>query len=503
MFKILPKHLFIGIVVFFPLCGLTAWHVHAAIPAAERAALIALYSGTDGDNWNDNSGWKTPPLDVDGFALPGTENTWFGVTTDGGNASVTAINLGNNQLTGSIPPELGNLSNLIDLSLHRNQLSGGIPAELGNLANLQAIILEFNQLTGTIPIQLGNLTNLINLDLQGNQLTGSIPAELGNLISLEALDLRQNQLTGNIPIEIGNLANLEGLVLTFNQLTGDIPAELGNLSNLLGLRLDNNQFTGSIPSELGNLANLQWLDLSSNQLIGTMPSELGNLTNLQILELHNNRLSGSIPVELGNLINLATLLINSNMLIGAIPISLINLSGLSNTDIGYNAVYTDNATLGTFLSSEDPDWEDTQTVAPENVSASTTSDTSAEVSWTPILYTADSGGYQVFYSTSSGGPYTLLGSTIDKSASQMEITGLDPGTTYFFVVKTRTDPHIQNQNAVDSENSQEATAKTTGDSDKSSGCFIATAAYGSPTAEEIKVLSTLRETLLRILSPDG
>ena len=407
MFKILPKHLFIGIVLFFPLSGLTAWHVHAAIPAAERAALIALYNSTDGDNRTNNSGWKAPPLDVDGFAMPGTENTWFGVTTDAGNTTVTSIGLG------------------------RNQLSGSIPSELGNLLNLEGILLEFYQLTGTIPIQLGSLTNLINLDLQGNQLAGSIPAELGNLISLEVLDLRENQLIGKIPIEIGNLANLEGLVLTINQLTGDIPSELENLSNLLGLRLDNNQLTESIPPELGNLANLQWLGLSNNQLTGIIPSELGNLTNLQILELHNNRLSGSIPGELGNLINLATFSINSNMLIGAIPMSLINLSGLSNTDIGYNALYTNNVTLGTFLSGEDPDWGDTQTVAPENVSASTTLDNSIEVSWTPILYTADSGGYQVFYSTSSGGPYTASGTTIDKSASQVEVTRLSPGTTYF------------------------------------------------------------------------
>jgi hypothetical protein len=415
MFKILHKNLFIGIVVFFSLCGLTAWHVNAAIPAAERAALIALYNSTDGDNWNDSSGWKEPPLDVDGFSLPGTENTWFGITTDAGNASVTQINLRNNQLLGSIPPELGNLSGLQSLSLHRNQLSGDIPAELGNLANLQGIILEFNQLTGTIPVQLGNLTNLINLDLQWNQLTGNIPTELGNLTDLEGLDLR--------------------LSLNHNQLTGDIPAELGNLSNL------------------------------------------------RVLWLHNNQLTGNIPAELGNLIDLATFNINSNMLIGAIPMSLINLSGLSNTDIGYNALYTDNTTLDTFLNDEDPDWKNTQTVAPENVTASTTSDTSIDVSWTPIIYTADSGGYQVFYSISPGGPYTLFGSTTDKSTFDIEVTGLNPGTTYFFVVKTRTDPHMQNQNTVDSENSQETTATTTGDSGDGGGgggggCFIDTASDG-------------------------
>ena len=429
MFKILSRYIFIGIVVCFPLSGLTAWHVHAAIPEAERAALIALYDSTDGYNWNDNSGWRSPPLGADGFALPGTEDTWFGITTDVGNTSVTQINLRNNQLTGSIPPEIGNLSSLQSLSLHRNQLSGDIPSELGNLANLQAVILEFNQLTGSIPTELGNLVSLINLDLQGNQITGVIPAELGQLTSLAALDLRQNQLTGSIPVELGNLANLEGLSLNHNQLTGDIPAELGNLSNL------------------------------------------------RVLWLHNNQLTGNIPAELGNLVNLATFSINSNMLIGTIPVGLINLSSLSNTDIGYNALHTDNATLETFLNNKDPDWKDTQTVAPENVTARTTSDTSIGVSWTPIIYTADSGGYKVFYSTSSGGPYTAFGTTGNKSASHVEFTGLNSGTTYFFVVKTRTEPHIQNQNTIESENSQETSARTTGDSGDGSGCFIATAAY--------------------------
>ena len=49
-----------------------------AVPSKKRAALIAFYNSTDGDNWPDNSGWKTPPLHSDGFAMPGTEGSWFG-----------------------------------------------------------------------------------------------------------------------------------------------------------------------------------------------------------------------------------------------------------------------------------------------------------------------------------------------------------------------------------------------------------------------------------------
>ena len=93
--------------------------VHGAIPAEERAALIALYNSTNGDDWTDNSGWKTPPLHTDGFAMPGTEGTWYGIGVSGD--SVTTVDLRGNNLVGSIPKELVSLSNLANLFLSGNR----------------------------------------------------------------------------------------------------------------------------------------------------------------------------------------------------------------------------------------------------------------------------------------------------------------------------------------------------------------------------------------------
>ena len=218
---------------------------------------------------------------------------WKGIRIAAGR--VVGLRMTSEGIVGTIPSELGNLSNLQGLSLWGNQLTGGIPKELGSLANLRSLSLSRNQLTGGIPEELGSLSNLQSLNLYGNQLTGGIPKELGSLANLRSLWLHGNQLTGGIPKELGSLANLQSLNLYGNQLTGGIPKELGNLAQLERLLLQGNQLTGEIPKELGSLANLQSLDLSDNQLTGEIPTELGNLSNLQQLYLGGNLLTGCVP----------------------------------------------------------------------------------------------------------------------------------------------------------------------------------------------------------------
>ena len=286
--------------------------------AAERAALVVLYRSTGGPNWKANHGWDTDtPIDQ-----------WHGITTSN-DGHTTEIKLWDNGLTGTIPPQFGDLTNLEELKLDSNSLTGSIPSQLGNLTNLEALWLDSNSLTGSIPSQLGNLTNLEELKLDSNSLTGSIPSQLGNLQNLCVLSLSHNSLTGSIPSQLGNLTNLEALCLDSNSLTGSIPSQLGNLQNLSVLSLENNNLTGPIPSQLGNLTNLEQLNLHDNCLTEHIPSQLGNFTNLYNLRLANNSLTGPIPPQLGNLKNLYHLELADNSLTGSLP------SPLGRFSLGY------------------------------------------------------------------------------------------------------------------------------------------------------------------------
>lgn len=251
---------------------------------------------------------------------------WYGIScTDG---HVTAVGLSNNQLIGSIPPPVGNLTSLQNLDLYKNQLTGEIPVELGNLVHLQYLRLSSNQLSGNIPSTLGNLINLQNLILYENQLSGSIPLGLGSLANLQVISLDKNLLSGEIPVQLGNLANLQVLALRNNQLSGEIPASLGNLTKLRYLYLHANQLSGSIPTELGNLTNLQEIRLSENQLSGSIPTTFGNLSNLGFLILSSNQLNGEIPASLGNLTKLQIFYLHNNQLSGPLPGSLTAMHNL-------------------------------------------------------------------------------------------------------------------------------------------------------------------------------
>mmetsp|Transcript_35939 Transcript_35939/g.68921 ORF Transcript_35939/g.68921 Transcript_35939/m.68921 type:complete len:162 (-) Transcript_35939:429-914(-) len=99
------------------------------------------------------------------------------------------------------------------LSLIRHQLTGTIPSELGTLTNLVHLDLKYNELTGTIPCELAALSGLTYLEIAVNQLVGSIPSELGSLTGVTRMSLGMNNVTGTIPSSFAALTSVGRLYL--------------------------------------------------------------------------------------------------------------------------------------------------------------------------------------------------------------------------------------------------------------------------------------------------
>ncbi len=417
------------------------------------------------------------------LTLYGNRLTGLIPETLGNLSNLEKLELSNNSLSGPIPSSIGNISGLTSLSLYLNQLSGGIPAQLGQLENLEVLNLRANNLRGQLPSMLGNWTELTFLDLSSNHFDGPLIPELFSLFNLKDLWLGYNNLSGQLSSVIGNLINLERLALPGNRLSGTLPVELGSLSGLIQLELGSNDFSGQIPAELSNLENLERLDISGNSISGPIPKELGNLHKLIYLYVNDNELKGSIPKELSgidpkadsiylannqlsgpipseifdNLPHLYMFYLHGNMLSGEIPDEILKLTNLNPLGCGrprinHNALHTNNPAVIDFLNSYFQEgWDTTQTVAPIDLAVQALTPTSVRLSWTPIAYMSEDGGYRLFYAEQPGGEWIEAGMTADKFFDTFDIVNLRSDANYSFLIRTQTDPHTWNKNTVVSE----------------------------------------------------
>ena len=287
-------------------------------------ALIEARDALAGTNSSRFLNWQadTPIADWYGVVLSDTTQRITELRLHGRNAN-QETGTPEEKLNGTIPAELGGLSELTLLYLHRNNLAGEVPSTLGDLSKLRVLYLYDNKLT-EIPDELGpGLTALTRLFAHRNDLAGEIPSGLTSIPNLDWLTLYDNEFTGAIPADLSSLANLRRLYLHRNDLSGPIPGELGSMSSLTHLLLHGNDLNGAIPAELGELGSLVWLSLEGNDLSGVIPPELGRLPNLQQLILRDNKLTGRIPSELGDLEDsLVRWRLRGNRLTGCVPAGL-------------------------------------------------------------------------------------------------------------------------------------------------------------------------------------
>lgn len=317
----------------------------SAVHEQDSLALAALYKSTKGESWAKwLKNWSNTPVQnregielekidgvqrvvsirMRGFGLNGTIPAEIGNLTELRTLDVSF----NDNLQGTIPEEIYTLKNLITLNLSYTAITGELSGEVANLQKLDTLTLRKGALdlggerfSGTIPTELSKMKVLRYLNLECNSFTGSIPSELAGMTALTDLRLWKNKLTGEIPAEIGNLNNLVYLILAENNLEGEIPAELANLKNLSDLHLNNNNFTGTIPAALGTMTALSYLDLGSNKLTGEIPVEIANLEKLGIFRANDNQLTGEFPKGLCNKNPmLVDVCLQNNNLTGEIPV---------------------------------------------------------------------------------------------------------------------------------------------------------------------------------------
>ncbi|MBA0860524.1 hypothetical protein Goshw_018460 [Gossypium schwendimanii] len=262
---------------------------------------------------------------------------WTGVSCGHHHRRITALDLSNMGIKGTIGPQLGNLSFLVSLNLSGNNFHGELPRELASLRRLKLVDLSDNALSGEIPAWFGNLTALQQLYLGGNRFQGEIPWEIGKLAALEKFGVQNMSLVGQLPSSIFNISSLKEIRVYNNSISGTIPSDMcDHLHHLQVFEISTNKFFGHIPSNIGECKNLQTLSLSLNQLNGFIPSSIGNLTNLEVLYLDGNSLHGEIPWEMGNLRKMEIFVAKGMSLSGRIPPSIFNISSLKRINLHDN-----------------------------------------------------------------------------------------------------------------------------------------------------------------------
>lgn len=375
----MKKRLIHGIILLF----LSSAASFAQVSSGDSLALVSFFDNTGGGGWTTSTNWKT--------ANP--VGTWSGVTVS--NGRVITLNLSNNNLTGSIPSVIGNLTNLTQLQLFNNQLSGGIPTQIGNLTNLTSLGLENNLLSGTLPTSISNLTILSSLTLSGNQLTDSVPVVYKNLASLQQFDVRNNRLS-----VLPNLSTIGGLNT---------------------LRAEGNRFTfEDIEPNVG----ITTFTYSPQDSVGSYAS--ANAAEGTVLQL---------TVTVGGTNNSYQWKKNGSVIPGATGATL-QIDSVKTSDAGTYTCDVTN-TVATALTLKRKTTAVTVTGSapgtPSGLAATAVSTSRINLSWN-----ASSGillRYKIFRSTNSGSGFVQIDSTSNNATlTYANTSGLNSKTVYFYRV---------------------------------------------------------------------
>ncbi|CAD5177926.1 unnamed protein product [Musa acuminata subsp. malaccensis] len=257
-------------------------------------------------------------LDWSASADPCT--AWAGVACSDGR--VTAIQVGNRSLAGSLPADVRNLTSLVRLELQNNRLAGPLPS-LAGLASLQVLLFHGNLFSSIPPDFFSGLSSLQAVFLDDNPLAAwPLPASLSDAAALVNFSANNANVSGPLPDFLATaFPGLDHLGLAFNLLSGPVPSAFAAAS-FRSLWLNNqvgpSRLNGGI-AFVENMTALEELWLQSNGFSGPLP-DFSALTNLRNLELRDNQLTGVVPRSLVELKSLSKVTLTNNLLQGPVPV---------------------------------------------------------------------------------------------------------------------------------------------------------------------------------------
>nr|GEY94742.1 receptor-like kinase TMK4 [Tanacetum cinerariifolium] len=339
--------------------------------------------------------------------------SWQGISCDNTH-HVTSIDLPSLSLTGTLPPDLNNLSSLIKLDVQKNMLLETfsisdnldlapwvIPDTIANTSFLKSFLASNANIYGTIPDVFDNLS-LVELKLSYNNLTSELPLSLGkSYIAFLWLNNQMMGLSGGIDV----LGSMVEISQADNMLTGFVPLKITRIPDLANVSLQNNKLQGPVPVfesgvkvELGEFgSNSFCLDKPGDcdyqvsmllEIVGELGYPLslaeywkGNDAcarwefvsydankNVTGVNFAKQNFSGTISPDFGNLTSLRSISLDGNNFVGPIPKVLTSLKDLQLLDVSRNNlsgtvpafspkvkfVYDNNIFLGVNISNLSP-----------------------------------------------------------------------------------------------------------------------------------------------------
>lgn len=356
-----------------------------------QETLRAIYQATDGDNWVNNAGWSADgEITCDAFGLSCAPDAmvYFPAREDW---PIT----------------------LVELRLPSNNLVGSLPQDLSQLSRLHHLDLSDNSLTGPVP---SGWKTWLSFDISHNDFTGSIAEDTWSHM-MTSIDASYNRISG-LPAEnltyLGhtNRTEFQLFDMSHNAFTA-VPAEIAEMQFWWApgtVSFADNQLT-AFPEVLTQVDGLTYLDLSHNQISGELPQIELPFTSLN---LAYNQLSGELP---------ATLLQSTNM-------SEAESGGLT---LDFNALHSTDGSMLAFLEAAGAgDFALSQTRDPADLQLLATTHDAATLSFSAEATEPDTdGGYVVQLAQSINGPFDDVLTISDRSSSTLTIDGLSPQTDYW------------------------------------------------------------------------